>query len=132
MKLPRLAFTAAATLVLSGALATALAQTAAPPAPADAASVAPKAPPEKRNLTPTEGRDSAPTAGDLKPQQSRVTPQLSIPLNNKDAQVPLKALVNPPVRATVKPSGGVDDAAARCSALSDAQAREQCREKLAR
>lgn len=132
MKLRSLAFTATATLALSGVLGTTFAQTAAPPVPADAASVVPKGPPDKRNLTPTEGRDSAPTAGDLKPQQSRVAPQLSIPLNNKEGQVPLKALVNPPVRAAAKPSSGVNDAAARCSALADAQAREQCRDKLPR
>lgn len=128
LKLRCLAFATAAAFVLSSALA----QTAAPPPPADAASVAPKGPPEKRNLTPAEGRDSAPTAGDLRPQQSRVAPQLSIPLNTKAGQVPLKGLVNPPPRATAKPSGGVDDSAARCTAIADPQAREQCRDKLPR
>ena len=122
-----LAFATAVALALPAAYA----QTAAPPAPpADAASVAPKAPPDKRNLTPTEARDSAPTAGDLRPQQSRVAPQISIPLNNKGGQVPLKGLVSPPPRATPKPAGGVDDSAARCTAIADAQAREQCRDKL--
>ncbi len=130
MKLLRhLALATAAALVPLAAVA----QTAAPPVPADAASVAPKAPPEKRNLTPTEGRDSAPKAGDLQPQQSRVAPQLSIPLNSKPGQVPLKGMVSPPPRAaTAKPSGGVDDAAARCGAIADPQAREQCRDKLPR
>jgi len=41
-------------------------------------------------------------------------------------------MLNPPPRATATPSGGIDDAAARCGALADAQARDQCRDKLTR
>ncbi len=107
----------------------ATAQTVAPP-PGIAASAAPVGKPEKKLLTPSESRDSATAPGDLRPEQ-RVTPQITIPLN-KAGQVPAKAVLNPPPRAKPAPSGGIDDAAARCGALADAQAREQCRDKLAR
>jgi len=107
----------------------AIAQTVAPP-PSIAASAVPVGKPEKKNLTPSESRDSATAPGDLRPER-RVTPQITIPLNNA-GQVPAKSVLTPPPRAKPAPSGGIDDAAARCAALADAQAREQCRDKLAR
>jgi hypothetical protein len=110
-------------------LSSAIAQASAP-APSIAASVAPVGKPEKRILTPSESRDSATAAGELRPER-RVTPQISIPLD-KSGPVPPKSLLTPPPRAKAPPSGGIDDAAARCGALADAQARDQCREKLKR
>jgi hypothetical protein len=97
-------------------------------APSIAASAAPTAKPEKRALSPAELRDSATTPGDLRPER-RVTPQLSIPLNQNS---PPKPALVPAPRATNAPSGGIDDSAARCAALADAQAREACRAKIAR
>ncbi len=105
----------------------AMAQTVAPP-PSIAASAVPASKPEKKILTPAESRDSATAPGDLRPER-RVTPQISIPLN-KSGQVPAKSLVTPPPRAKTAPSGGIEDAAARCAALADAQARDQCHAKL--
>ncbi len=123
----------ASALAAAVPLTTAVAQTAAPPppGPAVAASVPLNTKTDKRNLTPAESRDSAPSAGDLRPDRRAVTPQISIPLNNKSGQLPPKALLNPAPRAGgTAPSGGIDDAAARCGALADSQAREQCRDKL--
>ena len=119
----------AAAVLAAVALSSAMAQTSAPP-PDLAASAAPAGKPEKKVLTPSESRDSATAAGDLRPER-RVTPQISIPLN-KAGQAPSKSMLNPPPRATAAPSGGIDDAAARCGALADAQARDQCRDKLTR
>jgi len=119
----------AAALLATVALPSAIAQTSAS-APSVAASAATVGKPEKKVLTPSESRDSATAAGDLRPER-RVTPQISIPLN-KAGQAPSKSMLNPPPRATAAPSGGIDDAAARCGALADAQARDQCRDKLTR
>jgi len=105
----------------------AMAQTAASQ-PNIAASAVPAGKPEKKILTPAESRDSATAPGDLRPER-RVTPQISIPLN-KSGQVPAKSLVTPPPRAKPAPSGGIEDAAARCAALADAKARDDCRAKL--
>ena len=135
MTLRYLAF--AAVMAAAVPLATAVAQTVAPPAsapsPAIAASVPLNTKTDKRNLTPTEGRNSAPSAGDLQPDRRAVTPQVSIPLNNKGGAVPPKSLLVPAPRAGgTAPSGGIDDSVARCNALGDAQARDQCRDKLGR
>ena len=105
----------------------AMAQTVAPP-PSIAASAVPAGKPEKKILTPAELRDSATAAGDLRPER-RVTPQISIPLN-KSGQGSAKSLVATPPRAKAAPSGSIEDAAARCAALADAKARDQCRAKL--
>ena len=114
-------------------LSAALAQTSAPPPAATASAPLNLKPDNKRNLTPAEGRNSAPSAGDLQPDRRAVTPQISIPLNNKAGQLPPKALLIPPPRAGAPaPSGGIDDSAARCGALADAPAREQCLSKLPR
>ena len=107
----------------------AIAQTVTPPT-SIAASAVPAGKPEKKNLTPSESRDSATAPGDLRPEK-RITPQITIPLNNA-GQVSPKAVLTHPPRAKHAVSGSVDDAAARCTAISDAQAREQCRERLSR
>lgn len=107
----------------------AVAQTVAP-VPSITASAPPAGKPEKKLLTPSELRDSATAPGDLRPERP-VTPQVTIPLN-KAGQVPAKPVLNPPPRAKPAPSGGIEDAAARCGALADAKERDQCRDKLAR
>jgi hypothetical protein len=103
---------------------------ASAPRPSLAASAAPTGAPEKRSLTPAEARHSATMAGDLRPAEP-VAPQITIPLDKAAPTTP-KALLSPPARTKPAPSGGVDDSAARCAALADAAARDQCRAKLAR
>lgn len=131
-----LAFALATALAAALTLPAARAQTIAPPPPAaDAAASAPLnlKPDTKRNQSPTEGRNSAPSGGDLRPDRRAVTPQISIPLNTKAGQPPPKAVLTPAPRAgTPAPTGGIDDSAARCGALADATAREQCLSKLPR
>ena len=122
----------AAALALVATSCAALAQVTAP-APVSAASAAP-APAAKtgpRLLTPAQSRDSATTAGDVRPER-RVTPQVNIPLGKK-----------PPTPTPPKPSaggapfngaaaGGINDGAARCEALVDEHERAKCHDKLAR
>jgi len=98
--------------------------------PSPTASAAPTGAPEKRILTPAEARHSATMAGDLRPAEP-VAPQINVPLD-KSAPISPKALLAPPARAKPAPSGGIDDSAARCAAIADAAARDQCRAKLAR
>jgi len=124
MKLSPLPFAAA--LAAAMPLLAAVAQTSVP-VPSPAASASPAAKPEQRNLTPAELRDSATEPGDLRPDR-RVTPQVNIPISKN---APPKPAFVPATRGKTGPSGGIDDAAARCSALADATAREQCRDKLA-
>ena len=96
-----------------------------------AASAVPVGKPEKKILTPSESRDSATAPGDLRPDR-RVTPQITLPLTEAGRVVPPKSVLIPSPRADPAPSGSIDDAAARCLALADAQARDQCLAKLAR
>lgn len=114
---------------LAGAVAQTAAQAAAS-APAITASAPPAGKPEKRLLTPTESRNSATMAGERQIERP-ATPQISIPLNNAAQPTP-KSVLLPPPRAKPAPSGGIDDSAARCAALADAQARQECRDKLGR
>ena len=78
--------------------------------------------------TPAETRDSAAPPGALS-RGPVVTPQITIPL--------VKAVpdpVDPPALRGGKPApvGGINDAAARCEAQADVQARAKCRDSLAR
>ena len=129
MKLPRSTFPIAALARLAAQSLSAVAQTAPTPSavPLPGAS-APAAKPDKRPATPAEMRDSATAPGDLRPER-RVTPQVSIPINNG---APAKPVLTPAPRGAATSSGGVDDAMARCGALADAQARNDCRAKLGR
>lgn len=116
------------TLVALAALCpcAALAQSAAS-APAGSASAAASAPavakPGPRLLTPAQARDSATAPGELRPER-QVTPQLTIPLSRKP-QPPTTS--NELRQGKPASAGGVNDAAARCEAQSDAQARARCR-----
>ncbi|MEO8125334.1 MAG: hypothetical protein ABI633_14900, partial [Burkholderiales bacterium] len=98
---------------------------ASAPAVMPAAS-APPTKPQKRPATPEEKRDSGTEPGELRPD-SRVIPQINVPLNPSGAGKP--AYVRP-ARGKAAPSGGVDDSAARCNAIADAQARKDCLDKL--
>jgi hypothetical protein len=81
-------------------------------------------------LSPAESRDSASPPGDLRPERP-VTPQVSIPLGKTPPAraKPESRVVRPGKAAS---TGGIDDAAARCEAQSDEQARAKCREDRAR
>ncbi len=115
----------AAALALAASALPSQAQVAAL-APIPAASAAPAAKTGPRLLTPTQSRDSATTAGDVRPER-RVTPQVNIPLGKKP---------NPPTQPTRPPggaaAGGINDGAARCEAQVDDQERAKCHAKLAR
>lgn len=112
--------------LLSAPLGAAAAEPAAS-APAVAPSAVSPAKAEKRPATPQENRDSAPAAGDLQPT-TRVTPQLNVPL--KPGGVAGKPAYVRPARGNGAPSGGINDSAARCNAIADAQARKDCLDKL--
>jgi len=120
----------AAALLLAASPLAATAQSSAS-APISAASAAPAAKPGPRLLTPAESRDSASPPGELRPERP-VTPQISVPLGKTPP-----ASVKSPSRAlrrgkAASAAGGIDDAAARCEAQSDAQARAKCRDSRAR
>ncbi len=59
---------------------------------------------------------------------SSPTPQISVPL--MPGGVAGKPTYVRPARGNGAPSGGVDDSAARCNAIADAQARKDCLDKL--
>lgn len=112
-------------LVATASAVAAPAAAASAPAVMPAAS-SPPAKPEKRPATPQESRDSATEPGELRPE-SRVTPQINVPLNPSGAGKP--AYVRP-ARGKAAPSGGIDDSAARCKAMTDAGSRQECLDKL--
>lgn len=122
----------ALTLPASAAAPAASAPAASAPAasaPAAVPSVAPpQTRPEKRPATPEEKRDSATEPGELRPE-SRVIPQLEVPLKPSG---PGKATYVAPQRGQPAQHGGVDDSAARCNAIADAAARKECLDKLQR
>lgn len=105
--------------------ATAADRAASAPAIMPAAS-APPVKSEKRSAAPEEKRDSATEPGELRPE-SRVTPQISVPLNPSGTGKP--AYVRP-ASGKAAQSGGINDSAARCNAISDVQARKDCLDKL--
>ncbi len=103
--------------------------------PSTAASAAPAAssvgrritkPPE-RLRSPEEAADRAAAPGKYRPERA-VAPQLSIPFGKTEPRA--KPGTNAPRPVNPPPRGGVDDAAARCSAETDSQARAACLEKL--
>jgi len=108
------------------AAATAASAPGAASAPAIAPTASAPARTEPRLATPEAKRDSGTAPGDLRPE-ARVTPQLNVPLTPSGAGKP--AYVRPS-QGKATPSGGIDDSAARCQALADAQARKDCLDKL--
>lgn len=102
--------------------APAQAQASAPLATAAASAPRPTKP-ARRLLTPEQARQSATAPGELRPER-QVAPQIVIPLTKKP-QPPTNP--NLPRKGKATPSGGIDDAVARCEAQSDPQARARCR-----
>ena len=96
------------------------------PVPAAIASAPPLKTIGPRLLTPEQKRDNAEltAAPESRPDRA-VTPQLTIPLGRKAAPAAVRGSKAPA-------SGGVDDAAARCEALSGKQARLICLDRAAR
>ncbi|MCB2019840.1 MAG: hypothetical protein M9915_18000 [Rhizobacter sp.] len=125
-KLPRLCLLAAMLAGLSAMPLAATAAATAASAPAVAPSAVSPAKPEKRPPTPEEGRDSATAPSDLMPE-SRVTPQLNLTLTPSGTNKPTYVR---PSKGKAAPSGGIDDSAARCKAMSDEKARQDCLGKL--
>jgi len=106
--------------LLAGLTLPVLAQTATP-SPAAAASSPQGEKPARRLPTPDEKRNSATAPGDMRPERP-VVQQIRIPLG-KTPPKPTAAAAKPAPAA----SGGIDDMAARCEALSSPAARAQCR-----
>ena len=98
---------------------------AASAAPATAAKTGP------RLLTPTQSRDSATTAGDVRPER-RVTPQVSIPLGKKPTPTTQPKQPSGSAQPGGAAAGGINDGAARCEALVDEQERAKCHDELTR
>lgn len=116
------------TLMLGSLPLSAVAQTSAAQPNTAASSKQSAAKPAQTVPTPAETRDSAAPPGALSPGPV-VTPQITIPLVRA---VPVP--VDPPAVRGGKPApvGGINDAAARCEAQADVQARAKCRDRLAR
>jgi len=78
---------------------------------------------------PPEVRSNPVTPPSPLPPTPTVAPQIKVPLTQ-----PRPPTLDPPALQGGKPAppGGINDAAARCEALADVQARAQCRDKLAR
>jgi len=116
----------------------ALAQVSAAP-PASAAASAPPAPlvlprPGVRLLTPAEQRQTAESAAATADLNQRppgaATPLLKIPLGQRPAPA-RPPVVAAPQGALNPATSGIDDAAAKCEAQTDAKVRAACRERLA-
>lgn len=128
MKIRRLPWTVALALGISTLAASAQSSAPQPAVSASAVRPVPAGKPGPRLLSPAKMNENASPPGELRPE-SPVTPQIVIPLRNKEAPYPNagKPALRP-VRPA--PSGSVDDAVARCNALSDASARAACRDKI--
>lgn len=126
MKFRCLPLTAALALSVAS-LATTAAETRVP-APAANASAPIAVKPGPRLVSPVEMNQNASPPGELRPENP-VTPQIVIPLRNQSAVQP-QPEKRKPKAAKPAPTGGVNDAAARCEALSDAAARAACRDKV--
>lgn len=87
--------------------------------------------PPQRLRSPAEVGSRATAPGDLKPERPVAAPQISIPFGKK-APPPTPREEGVVRRGTPTSAGGVDDAAARCEAQPDSQARADCRAKAAR
>lgn len=100
-------------------------------APSASSAPPPVPSPGPRLLTPEEKRDAtAPRPDDTRPEGT-VTPQISVPLGTPRA-APSAPPLRPPQGEAPAPTGGVDDDMARCSALTDKNARARCRSGLPR
>lgn len=117
----------AATLLLVS-LPMASAAQAAAAAPSTAASATPTPKPGRRLLTPAEQRDIATPPGELRPER-QVVPQVRIPLGQKPA------MAAPSASAAAQPGaspGTVHNSVARCKAMTNAQDRRACLDRLAK
>ncbi len=130
MKLRCLPFVVASALLVTHVVASAQ-MAAAPPEPA--ASLAPVskstklAKPAPRPLTHADRRESVAPSDESRPEGT-VTPQVKIPLGPKPPAAPIKLRPNKNTNRTK--TSGVNDAAARCGAMSDEAERLACRERL--
>ena len=108
----------------AGAPSAALAQASAPAA---SPPQKPPTPPPPRRLSAEELREVGGPPGEVRPQDP-VIPQIKVPLGKKQPVTP-----PPPARSgSAAAAGGIDDAAARCLALTDAAERAACGDKTRR
>lgn len=117
----------AMTLSATAAAPAASAPAAAASAPAVIPAVPPPATKPEKHPPTAEERHESGSKPDLVRPDSRVTPQLNVPLKPSG---PGKATYVPPPRGKPAQGGGVDDSAARCNAIADAAARKECLDKL--
>ena len=122
--------TFAAALMLAAAPMGVLAQ-ASSPASMAAVPATPAPLPGPRLLTPEQKRDNADlTAAPESRSERTVAPQLTLPLGKKAPPAPASPNA---IRHNKAPAAaGIDDAAARCEALSGKQARLICLDRAAR
>lgn len=113
----------AAALALSTGAASAETRPPVPAAIASAPTVIKSGP---RLVSPVEMNQNASPPGELRPENP-VTPQIVIPLRNPP---PAALASEKPALRSGKTAGGVNDAAARCEALTDAAARRVCLDKV--
>ncbi|MDE2093671.1 MAG: hypothetical protein KGI87_07455 [Burkholderiales bacterium] len=128
MKAHRLLPLAVAGLLFAIGAASAVAQPVAPQ-PLDAASGPPALLPGPRLPTPAQSRDRATPPGELRPEHP-VMPQIRIPFG-KAPPAPSKPLPHAVRSGRNAPTGGIDDAAARCEARHGVPARARCRDQNA-
>ncbi|MBX9716664.1 MAG: hypothetical protein K2X42_08725 [Burkholderiaceae bacterium] len=84
--------------------------------------------PGPRLMGPDEMRENASQPGDLRPENA-VTPQIVIPLVKKPASSQAGEKLGSRVPKPA-PSGGINDAVARCHALPEGPSREACLDKI--
>ena len=103
---------------------------ASSPVSTSAASAPAAAKPALKPSTPQQSRDSATMPGDLRPEHP-VVPQIDIPLGKKTPAPPKPRSKAASGGSAASAAGGIDDAVASCEAQVDAQARADCRARLA-
>ena len=102
---------------------------AAASAPAITAPAPTRSVPQKHLATPQEQRESAAGTNQMRPESRVTAPQINVPINPSGAGTPAYSV--PRSGKTATGSGGsVDDSAARCNAIADAQERKDCLAKL--
>lgn len=102
---------------------------AAASAPAITAPAPTRSVPQKHLATPQEQRESAAGTNQMRPESRVTAPQINVPINPSGAGKPAYSV--PRSGKTATGSGGsVDDSAARCNAIADAQERKDCLAKL--
>lgn len=127
--LPAAAAAPAASAPAKAQVAASAPANAAASAPAITAPAPTRSVPQKHLATPQEQRESAAGTNQMRPESRVTAPQINVPINPSGAGKPAYSV--PRSGKTATGSGGsVDDSAARCNAIADAQERKDCLAKL--